>query len=158
MINIANILYLPSRRITSIVTVFVNKALLSGIDLDAPLFVTWFQCVVSSLICFALSRLSTVYPRAIIFPAGNPLCMETFRRILPLSIMFTLMIGTNNLCLKYVGVAFYYVGRSLTTVFNVIFSYAILRQTTSVRCILCCALIVVGFWLGVDQESVTGNN
>lgn len=71
--------------------------------------------------------------------------------------MFTLMIGTNNLCLKYVGVAFYYVGRSLTTVFNVIFSYAILRQRTSVQCILCCALIVAGFWMGVDQESITGN-
>lgn len=70
--------------------------------------------------------------------------------------MFTLMIATNNLCLKYVGVSFYYVGRSLTTVFNVIFSYVILRQTTNLQCILCCGLIVSGFWLGVDQESLTG--
>lgn len=30
------------------------------------------------------------------------------------------MIAFNNLCLKYVGVSFYYVGRSLTTVFNVV--------------------------------------
>ena len=30
------------------------------------------------------------------------------------------MITFNNMCLKYVGVAFYYVGRSLTTVFNVV--------------------------------------
>lgn len=38
------------------------------------------------------------------------------------------MIATNNLCLKYVGVAFYYVGRSLTTVFNVAFTYILLGE------------------------------
>lgn len=36
------------------------------------------------------------------------------------------MISTNNYCLKFVDVTFYYVGRSLTTVFNVILSYLIL--------------------------------
>lgn len=39
------------------------------------------------------------------------------------------MIATNNLCLKYVGVAFYYVGRSLTTVFNVVFTYILLGES-----------------------------
>ena len=38
----------------------------------------------------------------------------------PLSIIFVGMITFNNLTLKYVGVAFYNVGRSLTTVFNVV--------------------------------------
>jgi len=38
------------------------------------------------------------------------------------------MIATNNLCLKYVDVAFYYIGRSLTTVFNVIFTYILLGE------------------------------
>lgn len=42
--------------------------------------------------------------------------------------MFVCMITFNNLCLKYVGVSFYYVGRSLSTVFNVIFSYLILGK------------------------------
>ena len=41
-------------------------------------------------------------------------------QVLPLSIVFVAMIAFNNLCLKYVGVSFYYVGRSLTTVFNVV--------------------------------------
>ena len=66
------------------------------------------------------------------------------------------MITFNNLCLKYVGVSFYYVGRSLTTVFNVAFTYLILGQKTSVRAILCCFIILLGFWLGVDQESNSG--
>lgn len=138
-------------------TVFVNKALLSSdtVNLDAPLFVTWFQCVVSATICYMLSQLGRRYPHAIHFPAGNPMSWQTFRQVVPLSIMFTLMIATNNLCLKYVAVAFYYVGRSLTTVFNVAFTWLLLGQRTSVGCILCCALILSGFWLGVDQESVT---
>jgi len=142
--------------IVSIITVFVNKALLSGdaVNLDAPLFVTWFQCVVSALICFSMSRLSKSCSM-IKFPDGNPFSKDTVKKVLPLSILFTSMIVTNNLCLKYVGVAFYYVGRSLTTVFNVIFSFLLLRQKTSQNCIICCLVIVAGFLLGVDQESLT---
>lgn len=78
-------------------------------------------------------------------------------QVLPVSIMFTVMIATNNLCLKYVGVAFYYIGRSLTTVFNVIFSYLLLKQKTSLSCLLCCLAIIGGFFMGVDQESLTAS-
>lgn len=37
-------------------TVFVNKALLSSdtVQLNAPLFVTWVQCIVSVVICLLL--------------------------------------------------------------------------------------------------------
>lgn len=69
--------------------------------------------------------------------------------------MFVAMIANNNLCLKYVGVAFYYVGRSLTTVFSVILTYVFLKQKTSLKAVLCCAFIVIGFLMGVDQESLT---
>lgn len=50
------------------------------------------------------------------FSSKNTLHLQ----VLPLSIVFASMISFNNLCLKYVGVAFYYIGRSLTTVFNVV--------------------------------------
>jgi GDP-fucose transporter C1 len=43
------------------------------------------------------------------------------------------MISTNNLCLQNVGISFYYVGRSLSTVFNVFLTYLILGQKTSLR-------------------------
>jgi len=48
--------------------------------------------------------------------------------VLPLSVLFTGTIAFNNLSLKYVDVAFYYIGRSLTTVFNVILTYLILGE------------------------------
>ncbi|XP_055586079.1 GDP-fucose transporter 1 [Uranotaenia lowii] len=141
--------------VISILTVFVNKALLSGIDLQAPLFVTWFQVLVSSAICFLMSMLSRRYPKLINVPTGNPFSTEVFLKVIPLSILFTAMIAMNNLCLRYVGVAFYYVGRSLTTVFNVVLTFLFLGQKTSGKVVLCCMLIVAGFWVGVDQESLT---
>ena len=70
--------------------------------------------------------------------------------------VFVAMITFNNLCLKNVGVSFYYIGRSLTTVFNVVFTYLVLGQKTSFNSIICCIVIILGFWLGVDQESDTG--
>lgn len=145
--------------IISILTVFVNKALLSSqtVNLDAPLFVTWYQCVVSAAICFSLSMLTKLFPDAFTFPEGSPLDFEVAAKVLPLSVLFTGTIAFNNLSLKYVDVAFYYIGRSLTTVFNVILTYLILGQKTSLPTITCCAVIVGGFWLGVDQESVAGS-
>ena len=46
--------------------------------------------------------------------------MHVTSQILPLSIVFVAMITFNNYTLKFLGVAFYNVGRSLTTVFNVV--------------------------------------
>lgn len=144
--------------VVSIATVFVNKTLLSSqqVALEAPLFITWFQCLVSFSICYTLSRFGGI-PGLFAFPKGTPWNIDVMRKVISLSIMFTLMIATNNLCLKYVGVPFYYVGRSLTTVFNVVFSWVLLGQKTSSRCILCCGFIIFGFYLGVDQESLLGS-
>ena len=66
------------------------------------------------------------------------------------------MITFNNLCLKYVGVSFYYIGRSLTTVLKVATTYIVLGEKTSIRAVICCVVIIIGFWLGVDQEGATG--
>jgi len=96
--------------------------------------------------------------------------------------VFVAMIAFNNLCLKYVGVSFYYIGRSLTTVFNVLMTWLLLGKNlfplqikiqeisiasidyrflrilyyaigegTSRNALICCAIIMSGFWLGVDQ-------
>jgi hypothetical protein len=49
-------------------------------------------------------------------PPQTPFALQ----VLPLSVVFVGMVVFNNLTLKYLGVAFYNVGRSLTTVFNVV--------------------------------------
>lgn len=65
------------------VTVFVNKLLLNSetFNLDAPLFVTWSQCVVSTAICYFMGRLSKWKPNLVSFPTGNPLDMRTIRNV-----------------------------------------------------------------------------
>lgn len=161
-------------RIVSILTVFVNKALLSDINLEAPIFIALTQTFITAAICFIKKSLHKLWPERVDFPETSVFGKETIQnvyilpfyticfsdyiifQVLPVSIMFTCMIATNNLCLKYVSVAFYYIGRSLTTIFNVTFTYLILREKTSKICLFFCGLIVFGFYLGVDQESLAG--
>lgn len=132
----------------SITMVFVNNYLLDHRDLDAPLFVTFYQCLVTVGLCWLMQLLSKFCPGLVDFPSVR-FDVKTSREVLPLSIVFIGMITFNNLCLKYVGVAFYTVGRSLSTVFNVLLSYVILKQTTSFQAILCCGIILgmLGFFL-----------
>ena len=52
--------------------VFLNKAVLGGKESgtkDAPLFVTWTQCVVTVLFCLGLSKSSTICPNMVTFPS-----------------------------------------------------------------------------------------
>ncbi|XP_047549218.1 GDP-fucose transporter 1 isoform X1 [Lutra lutra] len=142
---------------TSISMVFLNKYLLDSpsLQLDTPIFVTFYQCLVTTVLCKSLSTLATLCPGTLDFPSLR-LDLRVARSVLPLSVVFIGMITFNNLCLKYVGVAFYNVGRSLTTVFNVLLSYLLLKQTTSFYALLTCGVIIGGFWLGVDQEGEEG--
>jgi len=141
----------------SITLVFVNKSLLSGsTKLDAPLFVTWYQCIVTVLACYVLRQAARYFPGKVSFPELQ-LDPDTMKKVFPLSVVFVGMITFNNLCLKDVGVSFYYIGRSLTTVFNVMLTYFILGQRTSMSAIVCCGIIVGGFYLGVDQEDQSGS-
>lgn len=83
--------------------------------------------------------------------------LETCKIVFPLSVLYIGMLLLNNFCLKNVGVAFYFVSRSLTTVFNVTFTYFLINEPVSRGALLCCAFIVLGFILGIDQESVIGS-
>jgi GDP-fucose transporter C1 len=83
--------------------------------------------------------------------------LETCKIVFPLSILYIGMLLLNNFCLKNVGVAFYFVCRSLTTVFNVIFTYFLINEPVSRGALVCCGFIVLGFILGVDQENVIGS-
>lgn len=132
----------------SISMVFINKTLLSDPvgKLDAPLFITWFQCVVTVIGCYVMGELGVAnVPK---FEIKN----DILKQMLPLSCVFIMMMVCNNLCLKYVEISFYQVARSLTIIFNVVFDFVILGQRTSLSAIFCCALVVSGFLLGNQQE------
>ena len=141
----------------SISMVFLNNYLLSesSLNLDVPLFLAWFQCVISYAITIVGSALFSGRSS----PGGLLIAPIDFRwarlwKISPLSLAFVAMIAFNNLCLKNVGVAFYFVGRSLSIVFNVILTYYLLGRRTSLKAILCCAAIVIGFVLGEYEQQL----
>lgn len=83
--------------------------------------------------------------------------LNTCQKVFSLSIMYVGMLLLNNFCLKNVGIASYFISRSLTTVFNVIFTYFILKEPVGKDALICCLFIVFGFILGIDQESVIGS-
>lgn len=126
-------------------------------SIAAPMFVTWYQCVVTAAICVVLGYLGekTRKTGQGSFLDEFPLIsfdLETSLSVMSLSLIFVGMIAFNNLCLQLVEVSFYNVARSLTIVFNVIFTYFVLGKTTSM--VTCATLVVVfiGFYVGIDGE------
>uniref|UniRef100_A0A914ICB5 GDP-fucose transporter 1 n=1 Tax=Globodera rostochiensis TaxID=31243 RepID=A0A914ICB5_GLORO len=122
----------------SISLVFLNKHLLSSPDLklNAPLFVTWYQCIISFVLCLLCSRLSKWVPRLISFP-DMPIDLRLSREVLPLSLVFVAMITFNNFV--QCGLFLPYPGPD--------------HLQTGIALLL---LIVAGFLLGVNQEDVAG--
>jgi len=143
----------------SIALVFSNKILLSseGATIPAPLFVTWFQCVLTGVIIYLLGCVAEgSEPSAFMreLPSKKPEYKYSVARgVLPLSAIFVGMITFNNLCLKYVEVSFYNVARSLTIVFNVGFTYLLLGEKTSFRTCLTLMLVIAGFFIGSEGEA-----
>ncbi len=150
----------------SISMVYLNKFLLSNPDasIPAPLFVTWFQCVVTVIICDSLGRLGTLARAMPVVEKQNTFMsnfekyhvtsynLETGLKVLPLSLMFVGMITFNNLCLQNVNVSFYNVARSLSIVCNVLFSYLILNSKVSLKVIGVLGIVIGGFIVGIDGE------
>lgn len=141
----------------SITLVFTNKFLLKSdeLKLDAPLFVTWWQCVCTVLMTIISSRgrLFGVSEMNFDIQTTKAKC----QMVAPLSLAFVAMVTFNNLCLAEVGVAFYTIARSQVTLFSLLFTWLILGQKTSFKACLCCSIIVFGFVLGVNQEGDLGS-
>ena len=145
--------------LVSISMVYLNKVLLSSEEasIPAPMFVTWFQCVITALICVVLGNMGerTRKEGRSSFLNDYPVCRynsETGIRVLPLSLIFVGMIAFNNICLKHVEVSFYNVARSLSIVFNVLFTYLVLGKETSVMTCSTLLIVIFGFYLGIDGE------
>jgi GDP-fucose transporter C1 len=149
----------------SISMVYLNKFLLSNPDasIPAPLFVTWYQCLVTCIIVDILGRIGN-RTRAVSSVSKSNLLShfdkyhtvsykrETGMKVLPLSVVFVGMITFNNLCLQYVEVSFYNVARSLSIVFNVIFTYLVLNDKTPLKVCAVLGVVIIGFVVGIDGE------
>lgn len=142
--------------IISISLVFTNKLLMSkeGASIPAPLFVTWFQCLLTAVTCWGLGELGDGALEASFFSQfpKQKIELDIILKVLPLSLLFVGMMTFNNLCLQYVEVSFYLVARSLTIVMNVIFTFILLGESTSFKVCMTLLVVIGGFWMGTDGE------
>lgn len=165
----------------SISMVYLNKFLMSNANLsvNAPLFVTWSQCVITAMICYAAGEMgekvrgsaadyssvttsendSSTNKTAVASKATfwHQFPQQEYKvgqgqRVFPLSLIFIGMIICNNLCLKWVEVSFYNVARSLTICFNVFFSSMLLGSSTSTKTMGCLGVVIIGFFVGSSGE------
>eukprot|EP01080_Neovahlkampfia_damariscottae_P003092 gene3092-5262_t len=135
--------------VISIAIVFMNKFLMSNEKhkFPYPLTMTWYQLLVATLCCVLIYPMNkkTQY---LSFLPDLEFSIEKAVRLLPLSLIFVGMVGFNNVTLKFVGISFYQVARSLTIVFSIIFSYIIMGVPTSLQCIGACGVVILGYVLG----------
>jgi GDP-fucose transporter C1 len=127
---------------TSIALVFLNRLVLTDVvEKAGALFVSWYQFVVAYILIIIIT---------VFFP--NVPLLKLFLEVIPVSFAYLLMIGCNNKCLEYVSVSAYQIVRSLTIAFNIVLTYFILGDTTSLRACLACLGVVVGFFFGLEGE------
>jgi GDP-fucose transporter C1 len=136
----------------SIGLVFLNRLVLTDkTEKAGALFVSWYQFLVAYVIIVVITSVFPNVPLLNLFPrlSYKP---SVFLKVIPVSATYLLMIGFNNKCLEYVSVSAYQIVRSLTIVFNIVLTYFVLGQTTSLLAMLACAGVVAGFFLGVEGE------
>ena len=136
----------------SIGLVFLNRLVLTDKSEKAgAIFVSWYQFVVAYVLIVIITTFFPNVPLLNLFPklSYKP---DIVIKVIPVSITFILMIGFNNKCLEYVSVSGYQIVRSLTILFNIILTYFVLNEKTSLRAGMACAGVVVGFFCGVEGE------
>ncbi|OII77047.1 hypothetical protein cand_022150 [Cryptosporidium andersoni] len=147
LFSVKQIIALLLYGIVSIILVVLNKRILTG-DFGYPLITTWIQQI-CGLICYVFAYLltSSLIPKYNVFskPGFN---LKYIKVCLPMSISCIAFISLSNTCLKYVPVSSYAIARSLTLLFNVIFSVLLLKQSISKICIIACLIVMTGFTIG----------
>ena len=144
----ASLLYMT----VSIVIVLLNRFLLSGSKEPAGGFIlSWIQFFCAFILILFFSFLGQKFPIISFFP---PLKynFKIASKVFFVSLLYVSMIGLDNKCLENSSVSGYQILRSLTILFNVIFSYLILDTKASILVILSCFGIIFGFWLGIEGD------
>lgn len=139
--------------LVSLSVVFLNKLILSSSEFKFPypIMVTLYQLVVALVLLVTSGHLGKSVELFSLVPPFE-FDLKIARKVLPLSIVYVLMLALNNLCLFYVEVTFYQIARSLSIVFNIVFTYYFLKQSTSLPALVSCGVVFVGFVLGSAGE------
>jgi len=78
---------------------------------------------------------------------------STLKSLLPIIALTVLGLNFNNLTLKFVDASFYQVARGLLLPITVFLSYTYLHARPSLRILFSCAIVTLGFFVGVFVDS-----
>ena len=140
--------------VSSLSVVFLNKYILSSSEykFPYPLTVTWYQLLVALTLLVSSGFLGQNGIQQLSMIPPYEFSPVIAKEVAPLTVIYVLMLAFNNICLKYVQVTFYQVARSLTILFNIVFTYTILNSTTSRGSLISCGIVFMGFMLGSYGE------
>ena len=131
---------------------YTNKFILSNNNGKADaLFVTWFQNFVEFFLILFLSNPFFKKCHKQIFP---PLAysFQHFIVVFPCVILFVTTFLLNNKCMESLPLTSYQISRSLTILFNVLFTFVFLHKKTTLKEFLCCLGVTTGFIIGIEGD------
>ncbi|KAF5325543.1 hypothetical protein D9619_009850 [Psilocybe cf. subviscida] len=126
--------------IAALAMVMANKWVLN--TTDTPLFFLWAQLAIAAGL-FMLSDALRMLPTRLTFD------LQTCRGLVPMVGLNVVGLSFSNYTLKYVDASFYQVARGLVLPFTVATSFVVLHARPSLRILLCCGLVTMGFFVGV---------
>eukprot|EP01130_Rhizamoeba_saxonica_P013381 TRINITY_DN5711_c0_g1_i1.p1 TRINITY_DN5711_c0_g1~~TRINITY_DN5711_c0_g1_i1.p1 ORF type:complete len:142 (+),score=2.61 TRINITY_DN5711_c0_g1_i1:40-465(+) len=110
----------------SLSLVFLNKALMKGLEFPYPLFISWYQLIIAqvAIVVFGwLGQRIKIFPLYLFAPWEWD--TQIARKVLPLSLVFVAMLSFNNICLQHVEVSMYQVYMALKFINKVLGSTTI---------------------------------
>jgi len=126
--------------VSALAMVMANKWVLNSTE--APLFFLFSQLVIAVLLFLACH-------------AGGLLKVplhfdeQTVRGLIPMIGLNVVGLSFSNYTLKYVDASFYQVARGMVLPFTVCTSFIVLHSRPSLRILLACLLVTMGFFVGV---------
>uniref|UniRef100_A0A5K3FNP2 TPT domain-containing protein n=1 Tax=Mesocestoides corti TaxID=53468 RepID=A0A5K3FNP2_MESCO len=135
---------------------FVHRSIFWNINVlfDGPLWITFVECVFTVIVCFIRLR-SSHFSIIQCLKQGISAGVKEHSLSAKLSLTFSLMIICNNLCLYYMDMPMYFVGRSLAVPFSLVFIYCHRKSSASVVALLGALLVVVGYVVTLIEENLT---
>ncbi|KDR77114.1 hypothetical protein GALMADRAFT_246311 [Galerina marginata CBS 339.88] len=126
--------------VAALAMVMANKWVLN--TTTTPLFFLWAQLAIA-VILFVVSDAMRLLPDRLTFD------LATCKGLGPMVGLNILGLSFSNYTLKYVDASFYQVARGMVLPFTVCTSFVFLHSRPSLRILLCCALVTMGFFVGV---------
>ncbi|KNZ75386.1 GDP-fucose transporter 1 [Termitomyces sp. J132] len=120
--------------------VMANKWVLNVTS--APLFFLWTQLIIAVVLFVASDALRLLPDRLTFDP-------NVCKGLVSMVALNVIGLSFSNYTLKYVDASFYQVARGLVLPFTIVTSYFAFRSIPSLRILVACGVVTIGFFIGV---------